>query len=83
MKRYCFALDLKDDPESIVAYKRYHQEVWPAIVRSIKDAGILDLEIYCVSNRLFMIMEVDSFPFLLVENSEWIIKTLMCRSGRL
>ena len=27
MKRYCLALDLKDDPELIKAYDDYHKEV--------------------------------------------------------
>lgn len=63
-KRYCFALDLINDDELMTAYKKYHQEVWPEIVESIKALGIETLEIYLVANRLFMIMEVDdSFSF--------------------
>jgi L-rhamnose mutarotase len=64
MKRYCLALDLKNDPHLITEYKEYHQQVWPEIIRSIKDSGIIDLEIYLVENRLFMILESDdSFTF--------------------
>ena len=59
MKRYCLALDLKDDPKLIADYETYHQSVWPEIIDSIKEAGITSLEIYRVSNRLFMIMEVN------------------------
>ena len=59
MKRYCFALDLKDDPELIAAYKEHHKKVWSSITKSIRAAGILELEIYCIANRLFMMMEVD------------------------
>lgn len=55
--RYCLALDLKDDPQLIAAYDEYHQAVWPEIIESIKLAGIEKLEIYRVSNRLFMILE--------------------------
>lgn len=63
-KRYCLALDLIDDPELIKAYKRYHENVWPEILDSIKDSGITGMEIYNVGNRLFMIMEVDkTFSF--------------------
>lgn len=65
-KRYCFACDLKNDPELIESYKNYHKKenTWPEITASIKDAGILDMEIYLVANRLFMIMEVDdTFTF--------------------
>ena len=64
MKRYCLALDLKEDPKLIADYETYHQSVWPEIIASIKEAGIVSLEIYRVSNRLFMIMEVnEDFSF--------------------
>ncbi len=60
-RRYCMALDLQDDPALIAEYKRYHQpeHAWPEITESIKGAGIRDMQIYAVGNRLFMIMEVD------------------------
>jgi len=60
MKRYCLALDLKDEPGLIAEYEAYHKAVWPEVVKSIKDAGILNLEIYRVADRLFMIMEVSN-----------------------
>jgi L-rhamnose mutarotase len=64
MKRYCLALDLKDDPALIAEYETYHKKVWPEILASITSSGITSMEIYRVSNRLFMIMEVnDSFSF--------------------
>jgi L-rhamnose mutarotase len=64
MKRYCLACDLKDDPELIAAYEAHHENVWPEILESITASGIERMEIYRVSNRLFMIMEVnDSFTF--------------------
>ena len=64
MKRYCLALDLKDDPSSIALYEEYHQSVWPEIVESIKSSGIIHLEIYRVSNRLFMLLDTkDDFSF--------------------
>ena len=58
--RYCLALDLKNDPSLIAAYDEYHQSVWPEIIASIKESGIEKLEIYRVSNRLFMIMEASA-----------------------
>jgi len=64
MARYCLTLDLKDDPALIAEYKRYHEKVWPEITRSIRDAGIEDMEIYLLGTRMFMIMEVnESFSF--------------------
>jgi L-rhamnose mutarotase len=63
-RRYCLTLDLKDDPKLIADYKRYHQKIWPEITRSIKDAGIEDMEIYLLGTRMFMIMEVnETFSF--------------------
>ena len=63
-RRFCLTLDLKDDPKLIAEYKRHHEKIWPDITRSIKDAGILDLEIYLQGMRMFMILEVDeSFSF--------------------
>ena len=58
-KRYCFALDLKDDPKLIAEYKEYHKKVWPEIVTSIKDSGIENMQIYLVGNRMFMVMETN------------------------
>jgi L-rhamnose mutarotase len=63
-RRYCLTLDLKDEPALIAEYKRYHEKIWPEITKSIRDAGIFDLEIYLHGTRMFMIMEVDeSFSF--------------------
>ena len=62
--RYCLTLDLKNDPALIAEYETYHQRVWPEILDSIKQSGIIQLEIYRFATRLFMIMEVDaSFSF--------------------
>lgn len=64
MKRYCLALDLVDDPHLIKEYEDYHKAVWPEILKTIHDAGIVAMEIYRTGNRLFMIMEVnDTFSF--------------------
>jgi len=64
MKRFCFAVDLKNDPVLIVEYEQYHQRIWPEIAASIHDAGITAMEIYRIENRLFMIMDtIDSFSF--------------------
>lgn len=57
MIRYCFALDLIDDPILVAEYEVYHKNVWPEILSSIKDSGIERLEIYRTGSRLFMIIE--------------------------
>lgn len=62
MPRYCFALDLKDQPGLIDQYRAWHAPgaVWPEVIRSIRQAGIRDMEIYLTGNRLFMIMETEA-----------------------
>ena len=63
-RRFCLTLDLKDDPELIAEYKRYHENIWPEIADSIAGSGIEDMEIYLLGTRMFMIMEVnESFSF--------------------
>ena len=64
MKRYCLALDLKNDPLLISKYIDYHKEVWPEISSSIRENGIIDMQIYNFADRLFMIIETkDDFSF--------------------
>lgn len=66
MKKYCLAVDLNDNPELIAEYENWHKKenAWPAIMKSITDSGINNMEIYRTGNRLFMIMETDdSFSF--------------------
>jgi len=64
MKKFCLALDLIDDSELIAEYEKYHQNVWTEIKQSILDSGIINMEIYRVQNRLFMIVEADeNFSF--------------------
>lgn len=59
-KRHCLALDLIDDPQLIEEYKVHHQKVWPEIEKSILDAGVEHVAIYCTGNRLMMILEVSA-----------------------
>lgn len=59
VKRYCQTLDLKDNPDLIAEYRRRHGEgeAWTEIIEGIKEVGILEMEIYLVDTRLFMIVE--------------------------
>jgi L-rhamnose mutarotase len=64
MRRYCLAVDLKNDERLIAEYEAYHRRVWPEILQSIAESGILNMEIYRLSNRMVMIMEVnEAFSF--------------------
>ena len=57
MKSFGQVLDLKNDPKTIEEYKRYHREVWPEVVRSLKSAGISKMKIFLRGNHLFMYYE--------------------------
>ncbi len=59
VKRYCRTMNLKDDPALIAEYIKRHskEESWPEIRQGIRDVGILEMEIYILGNRLFMIVE--------------------------
>jgi L-rhamnose mutarotase len=64
MKRFALALDLIDDSVLIAEYEHLHKKIADDIAKSITDSGILNMEIYRVGNRMFMIMEtVDDFSF--------------------
>jgi len=58
-KRYCKTLALKNDAQLIEDYKKVHapNAAWPEITQGMKDVGIIDMEIYILGTRLFMIMD--------------------------
>lgn len=59
VKRYCQTMDLKDNPELVAEYVKRHSEAeaWPEIRAGIREVGILEMEIYILGTRLFMIVE--------------------------
>jgi len=59
VKRYCQTLDLKDDQALISEYVKRHSEAeaWPEIRAGIKEVGILEMELFILGTRLFMIVE--------------------------
>jgi L-rhamnose mutarotase len=59
-RRFCLTLDLKDDPALVADYKRHHEKIWPEITASIRDSGVVNLEIYLLGTRLFMVIEVNA-----------------------
>jgi L-rhamnose mutarotase len=64
MSLLCFALDLKDDPELIAEYERWHQpdRIWPDILQSLRSHGIEEAEIFRTHDRLVLVLEVaDNF----------------------
>jgi len=58
-KRYCKTMELLNDFALIEAYKKAHAKgaAWPEITQGMKEVGIIDMEIYLLGTRLFMIMD--------------------------
>ena len=59
VKRYCQTMDLRDNAELIRKYKEAHDRdhFWDEIMQGIRSVGILEMEIYILGTRLFMIVE--------------------------
>ena len=59
VKRYCQTMDLRDNAELIRKYKEAHDRdhFWAEIKQGIRSVGILEMEIYILGTRLFMIVE--------------------------
>ena len=60
-KRYVQTLELRNDPELIQEYLKWHSEEhhWKEIREGIKAVGILEMEIYIRGTRLVMIVDTD------------------------
>lgn len=66
MTRHVLAIDLIDDANAIQLYEWYHrpEQASDVVTRSIAASGVIEMEIFRVSNRLVMIMDVsDNFNF--------------------
>lgn len=64
MQTFLLICDLKDEPEAIQAYVDCHKTVSPAILESIRVAGVVQMSIYRWRNRLSMILiGDDTFSF--------------------
>ena len=59
VKRFVQTLDLRDDPEMIREYRKWHSEEfhWREIREGIKSVVIIEMEIYILGTRLVMIVD--------------------------
>jgi len=58
-KRYVQTLDLRNDPNLIREYRKWHSEAhhWREIREGIRAVGILEMEIYLLGTRLVMVVD--------------------------
>ena len=54
MKTYAQTIDLL--PGKTRAYVELHARVWPEVLRSLRDVGVVDMKIYVRGSRAFMVM---------------------------
>lgn len=59
MKMLAYTINLKQGPDIIEKYKKYHSEVWEDVIEGMKKAGIRSCRIFLLGTRLVNIMEVD------------------------
>jgi len=60
VKRYCRTMQLREgDQKFIDDYRHAHSKgvIWKEVIDGIKEVGILEMEIYILDNKLFMIVE--------------------------
>jgi L-rhamnose mutarotase len=60
IQRQCLALDLIDDCALIAEYESLHQQIWPQICSHLRDHGVLDMQIWRLGTRVFMVMDTTS-----------------------
>ena len=56
-QRQCLTLDLIDDPALILEYEHLHQKIWPRVSEHLRQHGVLDMQIWRLGTRLFMVMD--------------------------
>jgi len=57
MKAFAQALDLRNDPAVIAAYKEHHRHVYPEVLAALRAAGIHRMRIFLLGTHLFMYFE--------------------------
>lgn len=58
-KRYVQTLSLRDNPEMIAEYRKWHSQEyhWEIVRKGIREVGILEMEIYILGTTLVMIVD--------------------------
>ena len=57
MQCFAQALDLKNDPAILAAYKEHHRRVYPEVTAALRTAGIQRMRIFLLGTHLFMYFE--------------------------
>ncbi len=69
-QRYCLALDLVNDTALIAEYQQLHQRIWPSVAEHLRNQQVLDMQIWRLGTRLFMVMDTAAgFSFAALERA--------------
>ena len=49
-------INLRNDPEKVADYIRYHAQVWPEVLEGLRSGGVTDMKIFLRGQRMFMYM---------------------------
>ncbi len=61
MRRYAQSIRLRADQEA--AYRSFHADVWPGVLRTISDCGIRNYSIFLRNGQLFAYFEYHGSDF--------------------
>jgi L-rhamnose mutarotase len=51
-------VNLIHDARAIKAYCEYHRAVWPEVIQSLRDVGVLNMDIHLLGRQLIMVLEM-------------------------
>ena len=72
MKEFAFTCCLRSNPQIIAEYDRRHAAVWPEVLFSLRQTGILNARIYRLGHRLFMIFQtLDDYDPAAASQRHW------------
>ena len=57
MQRFVLTLQLRPDPALLKEYVERHRTVWPAVLDSLRDSGVLRSDIFLNGFQLIMVLD--------------------------
>jgi L-rhamnose mutarotase len=58
MTRHVLTVNLKDDTAAVQAYRQHHLVVWPEVLESLRQIGVIRMDIHVLGRRLVMVVEL-------------------------
>jgi L-rhamnose mutarotase len=55
---HVLTVNLKNEPGVIETYRRYHRDVWPEVQNSLRQHGVMRMDIHLLGRQLVMVVEM-------------------------